>query len=397
MNITLIRTIDYYLGIPLCFLLTMVQKILRRKPLPSANEARKILLMDLSEMGSTIIAYSAIKDLHERLPQAELFFLTFHPNKECVTLLNIIPEDNILTIRISNAFHFLIDTVKIIRKLAALKIDIAFDLELFSRYSAILTYLSGAKTRVGFYRFHEEGLYRGGLLSHKVYYNTHVHMVHNFCALMRSVFANNTDRPHLKQNKDTAAIHLPRFEFDPNLLSQYRHRHQNDNKTLVVSTYPGRFLPIRHWGIEHFTNVIRQAVIRLHFNVFLVGTNEASGEAAHILDQLNHHPDIIDLTGKTPTIAELIHVIEAGDVFLTNDSGPAHFASLTHTPTVTLFGPETPALYGPLSANSHPLYSHFLCSPCLTARNHRNTPCRDNKCLQAITPETVLQTIASLL
>jgi len=57
--------------------------------------------------------------------------------------------------------------------------------------------------------------------------------------------------------------------------------------------------------------------------------------------------------------------------------------------TFVLFGPETPALYGSLG-NSTPLYAGLACSPCVSATNHRKTPCRDNVCLQAISVETVL-------
>ena len=120
-------------------------------------------------------------------------------------------------------------------------------------------------------------------------------------------------------------------------------------------------------------------------------------DAHYIKDYAHNSPNIIDLTGKTKNIYELIHVIQTGDIFLTNDSGPAHFASLTDAITLTLFGPEIPDLYGPLSKHGISLYSHFLCSPCLTARNHRHTICRDNKCLQAITPEEVIGHIKKLI
>jgi ADP-heptose:LPS heptosyltransferase len=72
------------------------------------------------------------------------------------------------------------------------------------------------------------------------------------------------------------------------------------------------------------------------------------------------------------------------DLLITNDSGPAHFAALTAIKNFVFFGPETPRLYSPLGNNTHVLYADFPCSPCLTAYNHRNSPCRDNKCLQSI-------------
>jgi ADP-heptose:LPS heptosyltransferase len=80
---------------------------------------------------------------------------------------------------------------------------------------------------------------------------------------------------------------------------------------------------------------------------------------------------------------------ELADAMLTNDSGPAHFASTVGLRTYVLFGPETPELYGP-RVNSVPIYARLACSPCVTAANHRNTPCRDNRCLQVIEPAFVV-------
>jgi ADP-heptose:LPS heptosyltransferase len=76
---------------------------------------------------------------------------------------------------------------------------------------------------------------------------------------------------------------------------------------------------------------------------------------------------------------------------VTNDGGPGQFAAITPVPTIILFGPETPALYGTLSKNSHCFHLGIPCSPCLTAYNHRTSPCDgDNQCLKQITPEQVL-------
>ena len=52
---------------------------------------------------------------------------------------------------------------------------------------------------------------------------------------------------------------------------------------------------------------------------------------------------------------------------------------------------ETPLLYGPLTSNSFSFYVSLSCSPCLTAYNHRTSPCDgDNICLKSVSPEEVL-------
>ena len=65
--------------------------------------------------------------------------------------------------------------------------------------------------------------------------------------------------------------------------------------------------------------------------------------------------------------------------------------SFPRIPTVALFGPETPALYAPLGGRVECMHRALPCSPCLTAYNHRRTPCDgDNQCLKRIAPDEVL-------
>lgn len=88
---------------------------------------------------------------------------------------------------------------------------------------------------------------------------------------------------------------------------------------------------------------------------------------------------------------ELVALLGIAALLVTNDGGPAQFSSLTAVPTVALFGPETPLLYGPLGEHARCLHLALPCSPCLTAYNHRNSPCDgDNQCLQRIVPAQVL-------
>ncbi|PIT93873.1 hypothetical protein COU00_02030, partial [Candidatus Falkowbacteria bacterium CG10_big_fil_rev_8_21_14_0_10_43_11] len=94
---------------------------------------------------------------------------------------------------------------------------------------------------------------------------------------------------------------------------------------------------------------------------------------------------------------ELIDLYNIADVLVTNDSGPAHFASLTPIKNFVFFGPETPKLYAPLGKNTHIFYSDFPCSPCLSAFNHRHTSCKDNKCLLVISVEEVYQAVTKEL
>ena len=77
------------------------------------------------------------------------------------------------------------------------------------------------------------------------------------------------------------------------------------------------------------------------------------------------------------------------EVLVTNDSGPAHFATLTPIRVVTLFGPETPELFAARTPRNTALWAGIPCSPCVNAYNNRQSPCRDNQCMQALTVDQV--------
>ena len=104
----------------------------------------------------------------------------------------------------------------------------------------------------------------------------------------------------------------------------------------------------------------------------------------------------VSVAGLT-TLRELAVLYTLADVMITNDSGPAHFACLTNIDVVVLFGPETPTLYGPLGNRSHVIWAGLACSPCVSAFNHRLSPCRDNVCMRAITVEQVYAKTMELL
>jgi hypothetical protein len=70
---------------------------------------------------------------------------------------------------------------------------------------------------------------------------------------------------------------------------------------------------------------------------------------------------------------------------------------MTPMDAVVLFGPETPALFGPVGPRTHTLYAHLACSPCVSALNHRFSPCTNNICMQMITVDQVYRTVASIL
>ena len=94
---------------------------------------------------------------------------------------------------------------------------------------------------------------------------------------------------------------------------------------------------------------------------------------------------------------QLLVLYTLADLLVTNDSGPAHFAALTEIDVVTLFGPETPAVFGVRGPRSHIIWAGLPCSPCVNAANNRLSACRNNLCMQVITVERVFEKARDVL
>ncbi len=402
MNVDVIRHIDRIIGIPICFCLSLhhhclkfINKLSQHKNTNENRTIKNILFIELSEMGSAIIAYSAMKQVQEAYPTATLHFLIFDKNKESVAISGLVLPSNIHVIRDQSIMPFILDTLRYLRLARKIKFDVIIDLELFSRCTAILAYLSGSPRRVGYYKYTHEGLYRGNLLTHNVYYNPHVHMSYNFHALAQSLIGNERFLPRFAINK--FSLNQPKIDLNKTILSRFKSVIGTGHPIIILNPSPGKLLPIRNWGQEKFAQLSKELISKLKATIVLVGIKAEQDHADFIKAFNQQSSKIIDLTGKTASIYELIHVFALGNILITNDSGPAHFASLTDIITIVFFGPETPALYKPVSQTTIAMYEPFSCSPCLTAMNHRKTVCHDNRCLQAISVESVISVVTDSL
>jgi ADP-heptose:LPS heptosyltransferase len=170
-----------------------------------------------------------------------------------------------------------------------------------------------------------------------------------------------------------------------------------DHRLVVVNAHAGNLLPLRMWPVERFAELVRRLLADdPRVLVVLMGIAEGA-EAARMIAATANDPRCIDFVGRTRTLTDVIELFHQSHLLITNDSGPAHFATLTRIKSVTLFGPETPVLYGTLGEHAVDLYANLACSPCLSALNHRNSPCTDNECLKAISVDDVFVQARRLL
>ncbi len=397
MRIDTQRKIDQILGTFICRVLSFFYYPFANRA--DKTKADKILVILLSEMGSLVVSSRMFEYLKARYPKATLYLLTLERNKEVVDLLGHVPKGNLLTINDASLVKFCLDSLQTLRSLRKEGIDTAIDCELFSRISSLFSFLSGARTRVGFHRYTQEGLYRGNFINRKVLYNPYYHISKQFVTLVDAI--NSTTIPKVKTPATNYTDYLPKLkfsEYDSNkMLDRLKKDYGYSTKKKMILIYPsGGLLSIRAWPKEYFVQVAK-TFLKKGYAVGVIGLKPDRPLGELIIAQCNS-ADCMNLAGYTKTIKELLIILNIASLLITNDGGPGHFAALVRIPTITLFGPETPVLYGPLSPNAVNLFSQLNCSPCVTAYNHRNTPCDgDNVCLKLITPEDVIAKALELL
>jgi ADP-heptose:LPS heptosyltransferase len=400
MNVDTMRRIDHLAGVPLCAVATLLLRLVGLFRPRAPRPVRRILFVELSEMGTTILAEPAMRKARTQL-SAELFFVIFARNVGSLQLLGTFPPDNIFTISDRSIFALARDAMSFLRWTRRKGIDTVVDFELFSRFTALLCGLCGADRRVGFYRFHNEGLYRGEMLSHRVAYNPHIHIAKNLIALIDALLVAAPQVPYSKtligDDQIKVEIAPPAETARQAVLERIRALVPFDparQRLVLINPNASELLPHRRWMPERYAELIGR-ILAAHADVVVLITGAPEERERAEALAAAHAPRSVSFAGRS-SLTELPALYAQAALMVSNDSGPAHFSAATGLPTIVLFGPETPELYQPLG-NSRAIYAGLACSPCVTAHNHRRTACTDNVCMRAIGVEEVYAAVAEVL
>ena len=397
MKLSTQRWIDRWIGVPICRLLSLFKSKNRFR---SAEETvQRILIILLSELGSLILSYPMVQKLKLKYPGAEIHFLVFSQNAEALSLLNVVPEKNIFSIRSSSLTALLKDSLLNVLRIRNRRMDVVIDCELFSRISSILAFLTGAPVIAGFHPHKQEGLYRGSYINRPVLYNPYLHISRQFMNLADAI--ESESMPPGKSRISPGQLTLPFVPLPKSMTESFQRRLFKDfpgilSRKLILIYPGGGQLPIRAWPISHYVDLSKR-LMEKGFHIGIIGLPDDKGLAETLLSNLNSQK-IFNLTGYTKTLKELLVLFNSASLLITNDGGPCHIAALIDLPAIVLYGPETPILYGSLNPKAQHIYANISCSPCLSAYNHRHSPCDGNNvCLQWISPEEIFRRAMDLM
>jgi lipopolysaccharide heptosyltransferase II len=158
----------------------------------------------------------------------------------------------------------------------------------------------------------------------------------------------------------------PRFDIRPDERAWARHAlewAENARQGPIVAIHPGSGAVVKNWLPERWNELVAALEKRSGARVVLTGSEAETGLLRQITDRLDTQPLV--LSGKT-TLGKLAAVFEASSLVVGGDSGPLHLAAAVGTPTVRLYGPTDPALFGPRGdrAAHHVVRASLPCQPC---------------------------------
>ncbi len=405
MKVATLRRVDRWLGVPACGLLTVARRFgdLRQRTFRrSQRPIERLLFVKLAEQGATVLAYAAIRRAVEMVGRQNVYFLVFAENRFILDVMDVVPTENVIAIPTEGPVATGAGLARAVARLRRVRPDAAVDLEFFARGSAAVTYLSGARVRVGLHRSGDPAPYRGNLMTHRVSYDPQRHTEDAFAAMVEAVTLPPGDVPPTLQASLPTDRSLPAFHPQLEESAEVRGLVQREAGTrhfqplVLLNANASDLLPLRRWPPERYVALARCLLeYSPQVRIALTGA-PAEAAATEQLSAAIGSPRCFSLAGKT-SLRQLLTLYCLADVMVTNDSGPAHFATLTPMDVVTLFGPETPALFGARSPRSHIVYKNRPCSPCVNAYNNRLSTCKNNRCMQEITVEEVHAIVRRIL
>lgn len=185
----------------------------------------------------------------------------------------------------------------------------------------------------------------------------------------------------------TAPLHLAQEATKFGAHFWREHNITPDQKILAI--HPGSGNPAKNWSPKNFARV---ADYFAPVAKILLISGPASGSASEGITEVKKELKIAKpiLAHDLPLI-HLAGLLNWCTAYLGNDSGITHLAASLGIPTLAIFGPTNPLVWGPKGERVQILYTDISCSPCWP-NFIKNCP---RHCLEAIHAELVVEKLAT--
>jgi ADP-heptose:LPS heptosyltransferase len=174
-----------------------------------------------------------------------------------------------------------------------------------------------------------------------------------------------------------------------------RHDVQAERAPLVL--HPGSGAAIKAWPPRKWAAVLTELARDRNAPVIVTGTPDERAEVDAIVRMLPGDLDVIPVAEELP-LSRFAALLALARLVLGVDSGPLHLATAVGTPTVRLYGPTSPAIFGPWGPpGAHvALVSTLTCAPC-GRLDYSRPELSAHPCVRLIAPADVIAAARSVL
>jgi len=297
-------------------------------------------------IGDVVLTTPIIRSVRLSFPDAYIAYLA---DKNAASLLEQNPYlDEIIPFDFARPT--VIEQSRVAFLLRRRKFDLAIDLFGNPR-SALLTYLTGAGTRVGPARTGRGRLYTiqvrddGSPKTAIDFHNQYLRAVGIPPAPSRTeIFLSEDERRE-------ARIYL-----------QWLEPERGHPDLPLIGIHPGATWPAKRWLPEKFAQLADMIKAKLGARIILTA---GPGDDDAVREVVSHLFADVKVLRALP-LRQLAAIIASCRVYVTNDAGPMHIAAAVGTPTIGLFGPGEENIWFPYSMEEghEALRKHVPCHPC---------------------------------
>ena len=381
----IVLDLDRYLCGFFVFFCRLIKPLVTRFRPFQKESVKEIVVAKYVGLWSILLTQKLLLTLRENFPEAKITFLTFDMNERLLALMNHL-VDHVLVVKTSSAGALIRSSFKAVSLLKKRRIDLYFDLEFFSRFSAIMCFFSQPRTAVGY-----ESLVlssRTSLYNYPAKLISYVHMSENF-----------TNQARTLGLKVIESVDCPTIKLADLLVEQTRKKIGSfglSSREFIIfnanTSEAARHL--RRWSDEKWARLAEFTLKKKGAPIVFTGLSEDRGLVENIISSIRQQGSdslVYNFAGKLD-LHEFFALLSLSRLVVTVDSGAAHFAISLKKPTVILFGPEWPGLYGYQIPYCRMVYKAVFCSPCYNIHHGKKVICRnENRCMTTITPEEVFK------
>jgi heptosyltransferase-2 len=182
----------------------------------------------------------------------------------------------------------------------------------------------------------------------------------------------------------------PRLRSDPSNVERLRVQHGLAIGTRLVALMPGaEYGPAKRWPTAHYGALAAELAAGAA-DVIVLGSAKERPLGEEIAAR-SANARVRNLCGAT-SLADVVDLLAAADVAVSNDSGLLHVAAAARVPVVAIYGSSSPRFTPPLTDVAGIVSLELECSPCFA----RECPLKHLRCLNDLSPAAVLRAIEAL-